>query len=93
MVLLRKHISVANFVMEGIEEQRVCVKFCFKFGKSSSETFGDDALSRTTFFKWFKQFKEGRISVRITNNLVDPRPVKQMKLLLVLVKLFEIIVD
>jgi len=30
---------VANFVMEGIEEQRVCVKFGFKLGKSSSETF------------------------------------------------------
>jgi hypothetical protein len=39
--------------MEGIEEQRVRVKFCFKLGKSSSETFellqqafGDDVLSR-----------------------------------------------
>lgn len=57
--------------MEGIEEQRVCVKFCFKLGKSSSETFellqqafGDDVLSRTTCFEWFKRFKEGRTSVK-----------------------------
>ena len=85
--------------MERIEEQRVCVKFCFKLGKSSSETFellqqafGDDVLSRTTCFEWFKRFKEGRTSVKDTD-LVDHRPVKQIKLLLVFVKLFEIIVD
>ena len=29
----------AIFVMEAIEEQRVCVQFCFKLGKSSNETF------------------------------------------------------
>jgi len=57
--------------MEGIEEQRVCVKFCFKLGKSSSETFellqqafGNDVLSWTTCFEWFKRFKEGRTSVK-----------------------------
>ncbi|XP_050533350.1 protein GVQW3-like [Daktulosphaira vitifoliae] len=57
--------------METIEEQRVCVKFCFKLGKSSSETFkllkqafGDDVLSRTTCFEWFKRFKEGRSSTK-----------------------------
>jgi hypothetical protein len=51
---------VANSVKGGIEEQRVRVKFCFKLGKSSSETFellqqafGDDVLSRTTCFEWF----------------------------------------
>jgi hypothetical protein len=30
---------VANSVKEGIEEQRVRVKFCLKLGKSLSETF------------------------------------------------------
>lgn len=28
-----------NFVMETIEEQRVCVKFCFKLEKNASKTF------------------------------------------------------
>ena len=48
-------------------EQRNAVKFCFKLGKSASETFelikqayGDDALSRTRDFEWHKVFKEGR---------------------------------
>jgi len=61
----------ANFVTEPIEEQRVCVKRCFKLGKSSSETserlqqvFGDYVLSRTTCFEWFKRLKEGRTSVK-----------------------------
>jgi len=45
--------------MERIEEQRVCVKFCFKLKKSSSETFellqqpfGVGLLSRKTCFEW-----------------------------------------
>jgi hypothetical protein len=57
--------------MEGIEEKRVWVKFCFKLGKCSSETFEllqqafeNDALSRTTCFEWFKRFKEDRTSVK-----------------------------
>lgn len=59
---------MANSVMEVIEEQRVCVKFCFKLGKISSETFellqqafGDDVLFRTSCFEWFK---EGRTPVK-----------------------------
>ncbi|XP_050527975.1 protein anon-37Cs-like [Daktulosphaira vitifoliae] len=74
--------------METLEEQRVCVKFCFKLGKNSSETFKllkqafeDDVLSRTICFEWFKRFKEDRSSTK--DNVVDHRPVKQMKLLLV----------
>lgn len=51
-------------------EQRVCVKFCFKIGKSASETyellkevFGDECLSRSNVFIWFQRFKDGRQSV------------------------------
>jgi len=57
--------------MEAIEEQCVCVKCCFKFEISFSETFellqqsfGDDVLSRTTCFEWFIWFKKGRTSVK-----------------------------
>jgi len=43
------------------------VKFCVKLGKSATETYdllkkvyGDECLSRTQDFEWFKRFKEGR---------------------------------
>ena len=48
-------------------EQRVNVKFCVKLGKSATETYdmlknvyGDECLSRTQVFEWFKRFKKGR---------------------------------
>ena len=48
-------------------EQCVNVKFCLKLGKSTTETYdllkkvyGDECLSRTQVFEWFKRFKEGR---------------------------------
>ena len=48
-------------------EQRVNVKFCVKLGKFATETYGllkkvygDECLSRTRVFKWFKRFKVGR---------------------------------
>jgi transposase len=48
-------------------EQRAAIKFCFKLGKSASETYellqkanGSDSLPRSTTFEWFKRFREGR---------------------------------
>jgi len=48
-------------------EQRVNVKFCVILGKSATETYdllkkvyGDECLSRTQVFEWFKMFEEGR---------------------------------
>jgi len=48
-------------------EQGVNVKFCVKLGKPATETYhllkkvyGDECLSRTQVFEWFKRFKEGR---------------------------------
>jgi hypothetical protein len=48
-------------------EQRVNVKFCVKLGKFATETYnllkivyGNECLSRTQVFDWFKRFKEGR---------------------------------
>jgi hypothetical protein len=41
-------------------EQRICIKFCFKLGKTASETkemlketFGDNALGQTQTNEWF----------------------------------------
>ena len=53
-----------------LEEQRVCVKFCFKLGKTFTETFrmlqqayGEDCLSRTQCHEWYQCFKAGRTSI------------------------------
>jgi len=50
--------------MEDLEEQRVCVKFCFKLGKPATETwkmlqqtFGDECMSRTQCLEWYSRFK------------------------------------
>lgn len=55
--------------MSEINEQRVCIKFCLKLGKNATETytmiktaFGNDYLSRSVIFEWFKRFKDGRQS-------------------------------
>ena len=61
--------------MELTVDQRYAVKFCYKLGKSASETFklikqayGDDALSCTGVFEWHKIFKEVRELVEDRSN-------------------------
>jgi len=56
-------------------EQRICIKFCFKIGKTATETdqllqqaYGEDAKGRTQVSDWFRRFKEGR-----TSGESDPR--------------------
>ena len=56
-------------------EQRICVKFCVKIGKSVTETFEmlkiafrEEAMGRTQTYEWLKRFTEGR-----TSNDNDPR--------------------
>ena len=51
-------------------EERVCVKFCFKLGKTATEmwkmlqqAFGDECMSQTQCFEWYNHFKAGRISM------------------------------
>ncbi|KAE9522415.1 hypothetical protein AGLY_017174 [Aphis glycines] len=51
-------------------EQRVCIKFFHKLGKTATETYqmlllayGDETMSRARVFEWFKRFKEGRTTV------------------------------
>jgi hypothetical protein len=52
-------------------EQRVCIKFCVKLGKSATETlgmlredFGQHSLRWTAVFEWNSRFKAGRVSVQ-----------------------------
>jgi hypothetical protein len=60
----------ANIEMADVKEQRICIKFCFKFNKTAAEThrllkeaFGEQTLSQARTFEWFKHFKDGRESV------------------------------
>ena len=48
-------------------EQRLAIKFCFKAGKSETETlqmvnaaYGDQAVSRSNVFRWYVLFRDGR---------------------------------
>ena len=55
------------------KQQCMCVKYCFKLGKLFvncwSKLCGEECMSRTQCYEWFKSFKEGRTSVS-----KDPRP-------------------
>jgi hypothetical protein len=48
-------------------EQRLAIKFCFKAGKSATETlqmvnaaYGDQALSCSNVFRWYGQFRDAQ---------------------------------
>ena len=52
-------------------EKRYAIKFCFKLGKTSTETYGmrqtafrPTCMNRASVFEWHKRFKEGRKPVR-----------------------------
>jgi hypothetical protein len=56
--------------MDGKIEQHVCIEFCVKLSKSTTEThemlreaFGERTLSQTGIFEWHSHFKAGRVSV------------------------------
>jgi len=53
--------------MDGGNEQRVAIKFCFKAGLSATETlvlvqkvYGDEAPNRSHVFMWYSRFRDGR---------------------------------
>jgi len=65
-------------------EHRVSVKFCVELGESATETdvllkkvYGDECLSRTKVFKWFKMLKVGRERSETISALVVPAYKKQ----------------
>ena len=52
------------------QDQRICIKFRFQLGKTSSETiqmmqkaFGNKCMSKTRIKEWYNRLKGGRISV------------------------------
>jgi len=56
-------------------EQHICIKFCFKIEKSTTETYQllqqayEDTMGHTQVFDWFHRFKEGRTSVESDSRL------------------------
>ena len=53
--------------MDGRNEQRVAIKFCFTAGLFATETLvlvqkacGNEALNRSNVFRWYSQFRDGR---------------------------------
>jgi hypothetical protein len=53
--------------MDGVNEKRVAIKFCFKAGLSVTETlvlvqkaYGKEALNRSKVFRWYSRFRDGR---------------------------------
>lgn len=63
-------LSSVGIMLSAKAQQRVNIKFLTKLKKSATETYnllteiyGDQCLSRTQVFEWFKKFKEGREDV------------------------------
>jgi len=68
-----------NLVMDLSVEQRLAIKFCFKAGKSATQTpqivnaaYGDQALSRSNVFRWYGRFRDGREDIE--DDLRSGRP-------------------
>ena len=53
--------------MDGGNEQRVAIKFCFNAGLSATEklvlvqkAYGNEALNPSKIYKWYSRFRDGR---------------------------------
>ena len=65
----RRNVLSVVIEMTDFREQRACIKFCFKLGKTATEcyemlktAFGEQAMCRSQIFQWFSRFKAGRTS-------------------------------
>jgi hypothetical protein len=63
-------IVFVDFSMADLQEQRVCIKFCFRLGKTAAQTvtmlreaFKEEALSQARVYVWFPWFKRGDMSL------------------------------
>jgi histone-lysine N-methyltransferase SETMAR len=53
--------------MDGGNEQKVAIQFCFKAGLSATQTlvlvqkaYGNEGLNPSNVFRWYSQFRDGR---------------------------------
>ena len=77
---------VAIFMMCESTKQRICIKFCFKIGKTATETYqqqayGEDAMGRTQKFDWFRRFKEGRTSIESDPSSGRPSTLRNVEMI------------
>ena len=79
---------IAIFTMCESTEQRICIKFYFKIGKTATETYqllqqayGEDAMGRTQVFDWFRRFKGGRTSVESDPRLGRPSTLRSKEMI------------
>jgi len=69
--------------MADFREQRACIKFCFKLGKTAATEYyemlkiavREQAMGRSQTFQWLSRFKAGRTS--IDDDERSGRPVHQ----------------
>jgi hypothetical protein len=61
------NVLSAIIEMADFREQRACIRFCFKLGKTATEcyemmktAFGEQAMVHSQTFHWFSRFKAGR---------------------------------
>ena len=59
-------------------EERYAIKFCFKLGKNTTETYGmrqtafrPSCMNQASVFEWHKRFNEGWESVRDDESIVN----------------------
>ena len=71
-----------------ILEERYAIKFCFKLGKNTTETYGmlqtvfrPSCMNRTPVFEWYKRFKEGREFVKDDERCVRSKEVNTPELI------------
>ena len=58
-------ISKMQSGREDTLEERYAIKFCFKFGKNTTETyFRASCMNRASVFEWHKRFKKARESMK-----------------------------
>jgi hypothetical protein len=69
--------------VNGKIKQRVCIKFCMKLGRSTTETlemlceaFGERSLCWTVVFEWHSCFKAVECQLKMTNVQGDQAPAK-----------------
>ena len=81
--LSQRNFHAPRFLCLKMTEQRICIKFCVKNGFKCSEVlemlfkaFGENAMSKTTVYEWYKRYKEGREDVE--DNAKSGRPSTSM---------------
>jgi hypothetical protein len=69
--------------MEGGNEQRFAIKFCFKAGLSATETlvlvqkvYANKVLNRSKVFRWYSRFRDGRELIDDDESGGRPKPTR-----------------